>query len=124
MNKAVEVLQFAEEQAQSVASWADLSNALFDPINGKVAKAFATRAEREEFVQTEEYRKIRGLITAARQRFGLVPGATPRANGQLLVQVPASLHAALEREAIAEGMSLNQLVIAKLAASLSELVHT
>jgi antitoxin HicB len=36
-------------------------------------------------------------------------------SGKFNVRVPRSLHAALAREAEAEGVSLNQLVVAKLA---------
>lgn len=121
MNKAEELLSVAEELARSVASWADLSNGLFDPIEGVVAQAFPTRAEREAFVQTGEYRKIRQLIQEARDRFGLVAGATPKRNGRFVLTLPRSLQAALEREAVAEGVSLNQLVVAKLALQLKDL---
>jgi hypothetical protein len=38
-----------------------------------------------------------------------------------VVRLPQSLHAALEREAATEGVSLNQLVIAKLAVGLGRL---
>ena len=31
MNKAAKLLQQAEEQAKTAPTWADLSNALFDP---------------------------------------------------------------------------------------------
>jgi len=47
MNKAAELLKAAEELAHSVQSWADLSNALFDPVEGLVSRAFESRAERE-----------------------------------------------------------------------------
>ena len=40
-----------------------------------------------------------------------------------MVRLPISLHAALEREAAAEGVSLNQLVVAKLAAQLSSVLE-
>lgn len=121
MSKAEELLRAAEELARSVASWADLSNALFDPIEGIVSRAFETRAEREAFVQTEEYRKIRQLLEEARDRFGLCAGATSKRSGRFVVSLPRSLHAALEREAAAEGVSLNQLVLAKLALQLKDL---
>jgi len=87
-----------------------------------VTKAYPTRAEREAFVKTEEYKQIRQLITSAVERQGLVEGAAPKKSGRFVVRLPHSLHAALEREAAAEGVSLNQLVIAKLAAQLRELV--
>ena len=121
MNKAAELLKAAQELARGAESWADLSNALFDPAEGIVSRAFETRAEREAFVKTAEYRQIRELIDQARDRFGLVAGATPKKSGRFMVRLPRSMHAALEREAAAEGVSLNQLVVAKLAAQLKDL---
>ncbi len=123
MTKAAKLLQIAEELARSAESWADLSNALFDPVEGVVSRAFDTRAERETFAKTPEYRRIRELLAEARDRFGLVAGATPKKSGRFVVRIPRSLHAALEREAAAEGVSLNQLVVAKLAAQLKDLAH-
>jgi predicted HicB family RNase H-like nuclease len=74
-------------------------------------------------VKTEEYHKIRALIDRAREQTGLVAGATPKKSGRFVVRLPISLHAALEREAAAEGVSLNQLVVAKLAAQLSTVLE-
>jgi predicted HicB family RNase H-like nuclease len=111
----------AEQAAREAATWADLSNYLFNPVNGLVAKAYPTRQAREAYVKTEEYRKIRQLITDAIERQGLVEGATPKKSGRFVVRLPQSLHAALEREAISEGISLNQLVLAKLAVGLGRL---
>ena len=85
MTKAEELLRRAEELARSAASWADLSNALFDPQEGIVSQAFETRAEREAFVQTEGYRKIRQLLEDARDRFGLIAGATPKSAAITLI---------------------------------------
>jgi hypothetical protein len=123
MNKAAELLRQAQEQAKTAPTWADLSNALFDPLEGLIAKAFPTRAEREAFVQTQEYKQIRALIDLAREQTGLVAGATPKKSGRFVVRLPVSLHAALEREAAVEGVSLNQLVVAKLAAQLSTVLQ-
>ena len=119
MQNSQTLLESAQAAAQVVETWADLSNALFDPESGLIAKAYPTRAEREQFVQTEEYRAIRKLVDESRQRTGLVAGATPSKSGKLLVRLPKSLHAALESEAVEEGVSLNQLVVAKLAWQLS-----
>ncbi len=77
MSKTAELLHQAEEQARTAPTWADLSNALFDPLEGLVAKTFRTRAEREAFVRTAEYKKIRALIDRAREQTGLVAGVTP-----------------------------------------------
>src|SRR3954453_10796734 len=97
-----ELVNDAERAARDAETWADLSNFLFNPVDGLVAKAYPTRAAREAFVKTEEYRKIRRLISDAMQRHGLVAGATPRKSGRFVVRLPQSLHAALEREAAAE----------------------
>ncbi len=89
MQNAQTLLDSAQAAAQVAETWADLSNALFDPDTGLIAKAYPTRVEREQFVQTEEYRAIRNLIDGARQRTGLVAGATPSKSGKLLVRLPS-----------------------------------
>jgi hypothetical protein len=117
-----ELLKAAEDLARKVESWADLSNALFDPMTGLLAQACPTRSEREAFAQTPEYQKIKALLAESQDRFGLVAGATPKRGVSLLVRLPHSLHAALEREAVAEGVGLDQLVVTKLAVNLQALV--
>jgi hypothetical protein len=121
MNATKELLKEAEQAARETESWADLSNFLFNPVDGLVAKAYPTRAAREAFVQTEEYRKIRRLISEAMERHGLVEGATPKKTERLTIQLPRTLRAALEIEATEEGVSLEQLVLAKLAVGLGRL---
>ena len=122
--KARKLLDAAKTEALSAETWADLSNALFDPVDGLVAKAYPTRGEREKFVKTEEYKAIRRLIDEAEQRTGLVDGATPTKSGKFLVRLPRSLHAALNAEAKEEGVSLNQLVVTKLAMQMSRLTSS
>lgn len=122
MKHADKLLKKARQAARSVESWADLSNALFNPIDGLVTRTYQTRAERRAFLKTAEYRKIRQLLTRAVETHGLVEGATPRKSGRFVVRLPQSLHAALEREASREGVSLNQLVVAKLAIQLRQAV--
>ena len=119
--KAERVLTSASEVATTSENWADLSNALFDPFDGLVAKAYPTREDRENFVQTKEYRAIRRLVDEAIDRSGLVTGAKPKKSGRFVVRVPSSLHEALDAEAEAEGVSLNQLVLTKLAIQMSKL---
>lgn len=118
MKTANRVLSEAQQLARSVASWADLANALFNPVDGLLVTAYPTRTEREAFVKTEQYKKISELLQNAMDTFGLIEGAMPK-SGRFVVRLPRSLHAALEREAEREGVSLNQLVVAKLAAQLS-----
>ncbi len=117
-----QILKSARTVASSVDSWADLSNALFNPVDGLLVKAYPTREEREAFLKTKEYAAIRELLGKAMDETGLVDGATPKKSGRFLVRLPKSLHAALEREAAEEGVSLNQLVVTKLAIQMSQLV--
>jgi site-specific DNA-methyltransferase (adenine-specific) len=120
-SKPSAILDSAKDVASCVANWADLSNALFNPVDGLITKAYPTREEREAFMKTTEYRAIRGLLQAAMDRSGLVEGATPQKSGRFVVRLPKTLHAALEREASEEGVSLNQLVVTKLAVQMSQL---
>ena len=78
MSKESDLLQSAKEIAAGAETWADLSNALFDPDDGIVTKAYRTREERAAFVQTDEYRQISQLVGDAMTRTGLVEGATPK----------------------------------------------
>lgn len=118
---SAEILKSAHDFAKSAKTWADLSNAIFDPFDGLLAGAFRTRDERTEFIKTPEYREIRRLINEAKKRTGLVEGAKPKKSGRFLTRIPASLHEALEREAKCEGVSLNQLVVSKLAVRLCDI---
>jgi site-specific DNA-methyltransferase (adenine-specific) len=121
MDKLSYILTRAEELARETDTWADLSNALFDPLDGEVTRTFAGADERKAFRRTPAYRRIRSLLQAKMRETGLVSGAAPRKSGRFLVRVPSSLHAALENEARAEGTSLNQLVLTKLAVQLDTL---
>jgi predicted HicB family RNase H-like nuclease len=117
------ILEDAEVLSESAESWADFSNALFNPATGLITRAYPTKAERKEFMRSDEYKRIRELMTQAINTHGLVQGATPKKkSGRFVVRLPESMHLALEREAEREGVSLNQLVVAKLANQLSNLV--
>ena len=74
MNPAKKLLEEAERAARDSETWARLSNFLFNPGDGLVARAYPTRADREAFIQTDEYRKIRQLVSDAREHHGLVEG--------------------------------------------------
>ena len=117
--KAAHLVSEARKLATQVESWADFSNALFDPEHGLVPRAFPDRNERRVFLKSAEYAEIDRLLGRVIDRFGVAAGATPRKSGKFVVRVPKSLHLALEREAAAEGVSLNQLVVAKLAIALA-----
>lgn len=118
MSKTQNLMKSVENAAASSPTWADLSNLLFDQESGLIAKAFQTRKQREEFARTDAYKRIRKLLAEARNTHGLVEGATPVKSGRFVVRLPKTLHAALEVEALKEGVSLNQLVVFKLAAQM------
>ena len=118
MNKVSMIIERAKDLAKEAKTWADLSNALFDPVDGELARALPTQKEREEFLRTNEYKEIRALLQQKMDETGLVRGATPKKSGKFVVRLPKSLHAALEEEAKREGTSLNQLAVAKLAIQL------
>src|SRR4051794_30805771 len=112
MKNAGKVLKQAQVEASSVESWADLSNALFNPVDGLIYRAYPKRKDREAFFQTSEYKAIRQLVNEVIHSQGLVEGATPKKkSGKFVVRLPQSLHEALDLEAEREGVSLNQLVV-------------
>lgn len=121
LQNSTDILKSAQQLSESAKTWADLSNAIFDPFDGLLAGVFRTREERAEFIKTPEYREIRRLINEAKKRTGLVEGAKPKKSGRFLTRIPASLHEALEREAECEGVSLNQLVASKLSVRLCDI---
>ena len=121
IEKEKNILQSATDVAASAPTWTDLSNALFEPESGLITKAYPTRELRAAFLKTDEYKQIRQLVSSAMDRTGLVAGATPQKSGKFMVRLPKSLHGALEREAAEEGVSLNQLVVTKLAVQMSGL---
>lgn len=120
MKNGKPVVTQAMALAQSAETWADLANALFDPRVGLLTKAYPNPKARRAFQRTSEYKKICSLLGKSMDTTGLVKGATPKKSGRFVVRLPQSLHAALEREAHSEGVSLNQLVVAKLAVQFSD----
>jgi len=77
MKAADRLLKQAEELAQISKSWADFSNALFDPVQGLIARAYPVGPERTAFMKTQQYTKIRQLLADSIASHGLVEGANP-----------------------------------------------
>lgn len=121
MSTVNDILVEARRLAEESRTWADLSNALFDPLDGLVTKRFPGASERAAFRKSDAYGKLHKLVQQKMHQTGIIAGAEPKKSGRFVVRLPKSLHAALEQEALAEGTSLNQLVVAKLAARLSTL---
>jgi hypothetical protein len=64
--KVQEALHIAQELAKQAKSAVDFHNAYFG-VGGRFADLFPTRAEREAFATTPEYREILRLRTALAQ---------------------------------------------------------
>ena len=117
-----QALAIAQQEIPKSDSWSTAHNALYGPA-GKISKLFPTAAARRAFSQTPEKREIESLLTALAKR-SKTPASegTNRFSGKFVVRVPVSLHEALAGEAESEGVSLNQLVLTKLAVQLREAV--
>jgi hypothetical protein len=111
--RAQELFTMARKLAEAPGvTWVEANNAIFGP-GGPMARLFPSAEERAAFAKTKESRQIDELIdglpeppvSAQRREF----------SGKFNVRLPRSLHAALASEAAVEGVSLNQLVVAKLA---------
>jgi hypothetical protein len=72
------LIEKAKALADSAETWADLSNALFNPIYGLITTTYQTKEERSAFRSTDEYRFIRQLLNDTIDRTGLIEGATPK----------------------------------------------
>ena len=120
--KARKLLAFAQARAAKAADWIDLSNALFG-LGGKATELFSKESERNALCRTEEYKRILALMdTLPKPKVKGFVEMVASANGAISVRLPRSVHAALLAEAKAEGISLNQLCVAKLVAQLRAVV--
>ena len=112
--RAQNLLQLARKLAQksSGLTWVEANNAVYGP-GGPFVRLFPNARDRVAFAKTRESREIDRLIESLPE-----PPVGPQRHkysGKFNVRVPKSLHAALASEAEAEGVSLNQLVVTKLA---------
>jgi hypothetical protein len=112
-SRARDLLARARELARTSGfTWVDANNAIYGP-GGPFARLFPNAKDRAAFAKTKESREVDRLIDGLPE-----PPTGPQKreySGKFNVRVPKSLHAALASEAEAEGVSLNQLVVAKLA---------
>ena len=99
MDKRSAILERARELARKATTWADFSNALFDPFDGELVRTYPTQEDRETFRTTKEYKEIRALLQQKMNQTGLVKGAAPTKSGKFVVRLPRSLHAAHDAEA-------------------------
>lgn len=112
-SRAQDLLTLAQRLAETAGlTWVEANNAIYGP-GGPYSRLFPSAKDRIAFAQTQASRRIDELIDSLPEP---PVGAQRREySGKFNVRVPKSLHAALASEAEAEGVSLNQLVVAKLA---------
>ncbi|MGH7136458.1 MAG: toxin-antitoxin system HicB family antitoxin, partial [Pirellulales bacterium] len=88
----------------------------------KLTELCPTEAERAALAKTTDFQEILRVIEEARDDGGDPVGAVGNwmstASGTTTLRIPKSLHAASLAEAEAEGISLNQLCLTKLAVQL------
>ena len=117
---AAELLGFARERAQTAKTWTELHNAIYG-LGGKFGELFADQSARAAYAKSAEFRAIAELIGALRGHTDAADETMP--SGKFVLRLPESLHAALLAEAKAEGVSLNQLCLAKLASQLKAVLR-
>src|SRR5262249_7119421 len=106
-----ELLTLARKLAQT-PGWVEANNAIYGP-GGPFARLFSNAKDRVAFAKTKESRQIDRFIDSLPE-----PPVGPQRReyrGKVNVRVRKSLHASLASEAEAEGVSLNQLIVTKLA---------
>jgi hypothetical protein len=112
-SRAQELLTLGRRLAETPGlTWVEANNAVYGP-GGPFARLFPSARDRAAFAKTEESRQLDELIDGLPE-----PPVGPQRreySGKFNVRIPKSLHAALASEAESEGVSLNQLVVAKLA---------
>jgi hypothetical protein len=120
--QAQKVLEFAQERAKTATDWLEVHFAVFG-ADGKASELFPTESERAAFLRTPEYKRLLALLDSLpRPAKNEAREVISSANGAISVRLPRSVHAALLVEANAEGVSLNQLCVAKLVAQLRSVV--
>lgn len=111
--RAQELLTLARNlTATPGLTWVEANNAIYGP-GGPFTRLMPTAKDRAAFAKLQESEQIDELLDSLPE-----PSVKPQRrehSGQVNVRIPKSLHAALISEAEAEAVSLNQLVLTKLA---------
>jgi hypothetical protein len=112
-SRAQQLLTLATKLTEAPGlTWVEANNAVYGP-GGPFVRLFPTAADREAFALSDESLQIDKLIDSLPD-----PPIGPSSrefSGKFDIRIPKSLHAALVSEAEVEGVSLNQLVLTKLA---------
>ena len=120
LTPAQQLMAFARKKVSECQEWPDLHNAVYG-VGALFSQLFPTVSARTAFAKSVEFREISKLIESLPGPGREKPSAP--LSGKLLVRLPTSLHKALTKEAAEEGVSLNQLIVAKVAAQLRDVVR-
>lgn len=123
MSKYTHVVEEARKDFEAGMNWMDFGNKYHGIGNPYVPK---DKAERAEYLASPEYKQVQDWeyelkekqpnVDAPERNIEWGPNQEePSYNGKILVRVPKTLHKELVEEAEQEGVSLNQLILAKLA---------
>jgi predicted HicB family RNase H-like nuclease len=117
--RAAQLLDIAREAFGRASDWTEFSNAVYG-AGGPFGRLFPTEEERKAFDQTDEHRQIQEMLEKLQGGDDEEPLAAARPEGQarFVLRLPRSMFEALKAEAEAEGVSINQLCLAKLATKL------
>ena len=110
--KEREVFQKAYQLFTEKPDWVTFFREILG-VSGVLRKRYRTRAEMEEFEQTEAYATIQQMLTKLREGNG-PPPENCEPNRVITVRLPKSLHDLLREEAHEHRTSMNKLCISKL----------
>lgn len=115
-----QMLEEAKKDFAAGMNCFDFSNKYFGTGNPYIPK---DDAERKEFMATPEFKAVFEMKNKLEESQPEVVGPSGKVySGKILLRVPKSIHESLIAEAEAEGVSLNQLLLAKICVPLHDLI--
>lgn len=117
--RAKQALKSAQDAAARSATWQDAYNQLYSS-EGEISELFPLKEDRLAFLKTPQADEIRKILAELRLRDAAGNPTAEEMSIKFLLRMPRSLHAALEFEAEAEGVSMTQLMLLKLTVGLKE----
>ena len=115
-NRSKEFEEFVSAMAAQKLTYTELWNIAFG-MGARFSQLFPDTKDRDKYFASPVSKRVGALLDAAPN-----PSVEEPSSGKLLLRLPKSLHSALADEARKEGTSMNQLILAKLAVSLSHAV--
>jgi methanogenic corrinoid protein MtbC1 len=115
-----QMLEEAKKDFAAGMNWINFSNKYFGTGNPYIPK---DETEREKFMDTPEFKEVFKMKKELEKSQPNIENPSEKEyNGKILLRVPASVHESLVLEADAEGVSLNQLLLAKVCIPLCDVI--